>query len=473
MKKLNSVTLVCVDCYNHGGAIAALKKSLQEIEVDRAVLFTDRHFKLDGIEVVVIPKIESKDSYSAFMIKELYKYIETDFVLTVQHDGWIICGDAWDDEFYKYDYGGAPWLYIDHRNVGNGAVSWRSKKLIHAVGTDDFIEIVPPEDEILGRLYRRYLEEKYGIKYMPEDLAHKFSYELNEPTQKTFGFHGNFWPPFQETIVIRREGALGDLIMCEPLLHHFWMKGYRVVLDTLPQFYELFRAHYFPVIPFGQLNPKIPYTHINLDMSYESDPQKLHLKAYYEFAGVPENEQIIRNPKLNFIIDHTNTLFPKKYVVLHVDKRAQPGRNIYGIEWRAITGHLSNKGYTVLQIGKGEGEETGAIRMQTLPEPMMVYLIAGAECVIGIDSGPMNAAVATGRKCIVFHGSVDPEFIYPDRSQMRFITNHSKEQPICDKPYCWHSTIGCEGVPCYIDKEQPPCTQFKTQQLIDAINEML
>ncbi len=111
--------------------------------------------------------------------------------------------------------------------------------------------------------------------------------------------------------------------------------------------------------------------------------------------------------------------------------------------------------------------------MNTLAEPMMAYMLAGASLVIGIDSGPMNAAVALGRKCIVFHGNVNPEYIWPDMTNMKVITNHTEEAPICNTPYCWHSVVGCEGVECYIDESKPPCTQFKTGQVIDAINELI
>lgn len=473
MTEIPQLTMICVDCVNHGGAIAAIKKSLQQIKPARTVFITDRQFNVEGVDVVVIPKIKSKREYSHFIIKELYKYFDTTHCLVMQADGYVLNGECWNPEILEYDYVGAPWNFDFERQVGNGGFSIRSKKLQQILAEDHLISVTHPEDQSICIVYKFYLEEKYGINFCSVELAEAFSYELREPLTKTFGFHGNFWPPFQETVVITREGALGDVIALEPILHHFWMKGYRVVLNTLPQFYELFRAHYFPIAPFGQLNPRIPYTEYRLDMAYESDPRKLHLKAYYEFCGVPEHEQIIRNPKLNFIVDKTNTLFPKKYVALHIDKRAQPGRNIYGIDWAYIVNYLESKGYTVIQIGKGECVDSGAIRMQTLMEPMMAYLIAGAECVIGCDSGPMNVAAATGRKCIVFHGAVDPEFIYPDRSQMKFITKHSKENPICDKPYCWHSVVGCEGVPCYIDSSAPPCSQYKTEDLLNAINEML
>lgn len=51
------------------------------------------------------------------MIKELNKYIETDYVLIVQYDGFILNPKAWMDEFLEYDYIGAPWWYTDNYNI--------------------------------------------------------------------------------------------------------------------------------------------------------------------------------------------------------------------------------------------------------------------------------------------------------------------------------------------------------------------
>lgn len=471
MKELPQVTMIAIDCINQGGAIAALKKSQQQIKPACTILLTDRQFNVDGIETIIIDSIKSRREYSRFIIKELYKYFSTSHVLLIQADGYVLNGDRWTEEFLEWDYTGSPWNFDSERLVGNGGFSCRSHRLCKILGEDNFIDVVHPEDQSICVIYKFYLEEKYGIKFCPVELAETFAYELREPVCRTFGFHQFHWPPFQETVVIKRTASLGDVIQTEAVMHHFHMKGFRVVLETLPQFYELFRAHYFPVIPFGQLNPKIPYTHINLDMSYESDPKKLHLKAYYEFAGVPESEQVIRNPKLNFVVDHTNTLFPKKYVVVHIDRRSQtPHRDIYGVDWKAVVNHLKSLGFLVVQIGKGESEDTGAVRMQTLAEPMMCYVIAGAELVVGVDSGPMQVAVATGRKCVVAHGSVNPVYIYPDMSKVRIVTNHSEGSPICNDVYCWSSVIGCEGKPCYINKDAPPCSVYKTEQFIEAIN---
>ena len=34
----------------------------------------------------------------------LASYIETDFVLIVQYDGFVLHAQAWDDDFLNYDY---------------------------------------------------------------------------------------------------------------------------------------------------------------------------------------------------------------------------------------------------------------------------------------------------------------------------------------------------------------------------------
>ena len=188
MLKLNNITLVCVDCLNYIESVKSIHKSIEDIEFGKAILFTDRIFK-DKFDIIPIEKITSKKEYSKFIIKELYKYIETDFVLIIQYDGYIINPDLWNDKFLDYDYIGAPWWYSVN-NVGNGGFSLRSKKLLNTVKD---LKIYHPEDDVICRGNRQLLESK-GIKFAPEDIAKQFSYEPNnkrEPfTNHTFGFHG-------------------------------------------------------------------------------------------------------------------------------------------------------------------------------------------------------------------------------------------------------------------------------------------
>ena len=496
IKHLPRVTLIACDTHSPGRALASLRHSLTQIKPARTILFTNVILSLkDEIEIVQIPVLHGKVDYSRWIMRELWKYIETDFVLITQWDGFVTCADAWVDEFYEYDYVGSPWIYEHGRNIGNGGFCLKSKRLCHILGTDPFIEILHPEDQSLGILYRGYLEQKYQIKFPDEELADKFAFELKEPIQKTFGKHGVFHPEYKEVVVVRRLSSLGDVVQTEPILHHFHKKGFRVVLDTLPQFYNLFLFHYFKVHHPDEIDPRLMQKArvISLDMAYESQPDQLHLLSYFEMAGIQDGE--IRNPKLTLQFNPKTPEYKlfRKYCVLHIDERAQPGRNIYGVEWEDVVWHLREKGYDVIQIGQGKHPKIfNAVEMRNMNEPMLMRLIGGADLFIGVDSGPFNIALAMDTPAIVFFGSVHPDYIIPDKANVTVISNHNADKPICRLPHCWSSAISTEGVECVethgvinrvtkmwqgtecVEQEAiPPCVRFTTQQVIDAINQKI
>jgi ADP-heptose:LPS heptosyltransferase len=277
---------------------------------------------------------------------------------------------------------------------------------------------------------------------------------------------------------------------------YFHKKGYRVVLDTLPQFYNLFLFHYFKVHHPDEVDPKILTTakRVDLNMSYESTPDRLHLLSYYEMAGIQDGE--IRNPKLTLQFNPKTPEYKlfRKYCVLHIDERAQSGRNIYGVEWEDVVWHLRERGYEVIQIGQGKHPKIfNAVEMRNMNEPMLMRLIGGADLFIGVDSGPFNIALAMDTPAVVFFGSVHPDYIIPDKTNVTVISNHNADKPICRLPHCWSSAISTEGVECVethgvinkvtkmwqgtecveTDQPLPPCAIFKTQQVIDAINQRI
>ena len=498
LKKLRNTTLVIIDCVNYAKAIHSLKKSLLQLDFEKVLFLTDIQIaKLPtGVEIKNIPRLKSKDEYSVFCIKELWKYIETDYFLLIQHDSEIIDGSLWDDDWFQYDYLAPVWPFeTDGLSVGCGGFSWRSKRLHEILGTDDFILPTPPEDVTISRIYRRYLESKYGLKWAPPEVAEQFGFELKEPTGPVFGRHGYFHEAYKELVVIKRTASLGDVVQTEGVLHYFHKKGYRVVLDTLPQFYNLFLFHYFKVYRPDEIDPRLMQKArvISLDMAYESNPEQLHLLSYFEMAGIQDGE--IRNPKLTLQFDPKVPeckLF-RKYCVLHNDRRGQEGRNIYGVDWNVIVAHLSEKGYTVIQIGQGEHETPkGAVEMRNMNEPMLMRLIGGADLFLGCDSGPFNIALAMDTQAVVWFGSVNPDYIIPDKKNVTVISNHNSEKPICRAPHCWSSAISTEGVECVetrgminkvtkmwqgtecVEQEPiPPCVRFTTKQIIDAINERI
>jgi ADP-heptose:LPS heptosyltransferase len=472
---LNKVTLICVDCSRYGEAVAAINKSMEQCDFAAVKFLTDINLEINGIEVIKILPIKSKEEYSRFIIKELYKYLDTEFCLVIQHDGYVLNGKSWQDEFLNYDYIGAPWLYSDGKNVGNGGFSLRSRLLQIFLANDEFIEATDPEDQAIGRLYRDYLIKTYGIRFAPEDLADQFAYELRTPIYDTFGFHGRFHKPFQKTVIIKRSASMGDVILVEPVLYYFYKKGYRVVLDTLDQFYMLFVNHYFPVHHpkkiDGRLLPNAE--HYNLDMAYEAFPKQNRLLSYYQFCGIKDGEMV--NPKLSvgFEINSATKLSPK-YCIIHLEGIRQSGRNVFGVDWENVVANIQARGYTVFQVGKRNVPLIkNAIYLNTVNENFLCYAIGSADFFIGIDSGVSHIASAFNIPSILFFGNTNPEIVHPDLSNKVILTNHVSSSPICNKPYCWHEQIGVESNQCYIDPQLPPCARYTTKEVLEAVDKII
>jgi hypothetical protein len=195
---LNNVTIICIDGVNPDIGLKALKYSMKDIEFGSAKLIS--HIRPDNIpdtiEFVEIGKL-THDSYSPFMLHELYKYVDTDFCLTIHDDGFVINPHLWNNDFLKYDYIGAPWLhtvqyYGEKYRVGNGGFSLRSKKLINLCRQIRFN--AGHEDASICIRYRDALES-YGCVFAPVEVAMRFSLEEQIPEcefnlNNTFGFHG-------------------------------------------------------------------------------------------------------------------------------------------------------------------------------------------------------------------------------------------------------------------------------------------
>jgi hypothetical protein len=188
---------VCAaDCATTALAARALQLCVTCCEFADAILFCDTPPTAEGFRCVRIASLMSRSDYSTFILKELPRFISTDYALVVQWDGYVVEPRAWTEEFLRCDYIGARWhWHKDGMTVGNGGFSLRSRRLLEATAAADFT-ILPGinEDEQICRAQRARLSNA-GIRFAPEPLADRFSYERSLPARPTFGFHGlfNLW----------------------------------------------------------------------------------------------------------------------------------------------------------------------------------------------------------------------------------------------------------------------------------------
>lgn len=226
MLDLPLVTLFAIDNTNRiDGTIKSLYTSIQFVKFGAVKLITSQEnidkysseLIADGIvcEEMIFP-ITNIDEYNYYILYNLYKHIETDFVLITQDHAFVINPDSWTNEFLDYDYIGAPWPWKEnsfitpfgeHIRCGNGGFSLRSKKLL-TVPTKIDIPFKVYENPNFYKMFgsnntnedgnicvhNRHIFINEGCKFPPVELAAKFSYETAVPENKgiiPFGFHGN------------------------------------------------------------------------------------------------------------------------------------------------------------------------------------------------------------------------------------------------------------------------------------------
>lgn len=202
--QIPSISLVSVACTKVPETIEAIRKCQSGMEFNRTILFTHEDVKAEGIDVINIEKLDYK-GYNEFVAMKLWQYIGTDYVLLVQNDGYITDHSKWSDDFFRYDYIGAPWPIPDDNTtyrtpsgnlvrVGNGGFSFRSRRLLRAP-TILGLEFTDKgtgfwhEDGFLCVHHGEELE-MHGIRFAPVGVAAQFSTELTVPeTVKSFGGH--------------------------------------------------------------------------------------------------------------------------------------------------------------------------------------------------------------------------------------------------------------------------------------------
>lgn len=197
---LAGMTAIAIDCIHPALAARALRISSAYCRFDAVKLLTSTGYRYDGVATINIPHISSKEAYSAFVIQELHRYVDTEFVLLMQWDGYVICPAAWTPEFLNYDYIGARWVPahlekyrpMHDYDVGNGGFSLRSLRLMKAVAKHCKLlpsEQLHPEDAVVCRKLRPALEATSQIRFAPGALADRFAVEHSITGQPTFGFH--------------------------------------------------------------------------------------------------------------------------------------------------------------------------------------------------------------------------------------------------------------------------------------------
>ena len=214
---LRLITAVIMEALDPERAVRVLNHCADVVDFGAVKLLAPRRPKTKFCgEFVQIPNF-NYIGYSTMSCKTLGYFIDTDFALVMQHDGFIIHPDKWNPEWLKYDYIGAPWppeiCPHGEPRVGNSGFSLRSKRFMMAcakIPVDHNNEKDSPtskrftddlsNDDVWMCHRPDVLKEMAALKmrYAPVDVAKYFASELKIPEisfddEEVFGFHS--WEP--------------------------------------------------------------------------------------------------------------------------------------------------------------------------------------------------------------------------------------------------------------------------------------
>ncbi len=205
--KLKNITLTAMATRNVEATLKALQYSMRDVEFGEVKLISHYrpYYKGNDIKFFKIDKIKSIDEWSEKAIYHLPKYIDTDFMLLVHADGFVVNASSWRNDFLEYDYIGAPWPLpkdnFSYRDInGNivrqgNSVSIRSKKLLDLpiklnLAWEPFHGYYNEDGFVCVK--NRHIYEEHGMKFAPLEVAKYFSHENMIPEIKgikPFVFH--------------------------------------------------------------------------------------------------------------------------------------------------------------------------------------------------------------------------------------------------------------------------------------------
>jgi hypothetical protein len=226
---LSAITLLCVETRDPALAHFAMQKCTQHARFGKMVLITDlaklsnrlddqasnqeegqaeeqaedqekkqqvgqqanqKVARLQGVDYVQAPPINTTKDYSNLLLTGLRQYVSGTHVLIIQWDSFILHPELWTNDFLQYDYIGAVWPHHPDTPVGNGGFSLRSVRLLEALESPAITKR-HPEDFCICDDNKATLENQFGIRFAPSNVAEQFAVERTE-WHPAFGFHGFF-----------------------------------------------------------------------------------------------------------------------------------------------------------------------------------------------------------------------------------------------------------------------------------------
>lgn len=155
-----------------------------------------------------VDRMETIDDWNRYLVYDLWKHFDTEFVLIIHPDGFVVNPHSWRAEFLQYDYIGSAWSY------------------------ECAVAIQGGRNQILSRVGNSVGIRSRKLCKLPSEINlewRRFNNDSNEDTfvschcWNTFAQHGCTKAPLEVAILFGREEEFPEnQHITEPFIFHKW-----------------------------------------------------------------------------------------------------------------------------------------------------------------------------------------------------------------------------------------------------------
>lgn len=348
----------------------------------------------------------------------------------VKTENVIEAGGLFEDTYMKFAFCEDSDLSLRLRNKGY---------LIHEV----------PNVEVQHLHNVSFKNEKVDIDFVLQEQLNKNF--LRARWQKYFTSR-NFNP---SRILIKRTGALGDVLATEPTVRALKLKYpcSELYFETVCP--DALRNHPELVEVGRDLTNKYLWNSIiELDQVYERKPLKHFVDAYAEYAEVILTDKV---PRVYGIAPKEKL----KGTITVCSEGSWASRTWDRTRWYDFIRHLS-KTYRIIEVGTSGYLGIGDNLVGKLTLPETVSLIQQSELYVGFDGGLMHFAQAVGTPIFIIFGCTSPAYRIHDWSKARVVWLNQDE---LDCAGCHHLRDAPRGFT-QCDRDKTYCLDLITTDLV-------
>lgn len=249
-------------------------------------------------------------------------------------------------------------------------------------------------------------------------------------------------------ILVRRAGALGDVILATPVVRRLRRENPESEIVVQTAYPDVFRNSPHVSYTVDPHNPSHgPYDQtIALDLVYERRPGMHVVEAYMLEAFGDRGEPADRQQELFY--DRRPRLSPggRPCVAVHAAKAGWRNRTLPEATWLDVCERLKAEGLQPILVGSAR-DALPAASCPSFHVPDILaqaQVVASCACFVGSDSGLLHAAGATSTPIVGIFTCARPERRLPYRDGVRGLR--------CKSVVPYIDCIGC------LERREPPVT---------------